>query len=288
MVKKGIMSSLITYRNHYRSTLSSLYEQGEIDDFFKRGIAFFFDWNSLKIGLEPHYELSEDEKSQLDHLLAELKTGKPLQYIFGVTYFMELTLEVNKGVLIPRPETEELIEWVLNENTQNKLHLWDLCSGSGCIALAIQSAQKSWEVKGFELSEEALIIAKKNALKHHLSSNFYRADVLNWVTINESCDIIVSNPPYVFPSEKVQMHKNVLDHEPHLALFAPEDDPLCFYRAILKIAQENLHVKGKVYFEINPKCVEDLILLGKSYNFNNAVVKKDIFGKERFIKFSNV
>lgn len=280
------MISLITYRNYFRTALVSLYQQGEIDDFFKRGIAHYFNWNSLKIGLEPDYKLTSPEKTQLDALLENLKKGIPLQYIFGVSNFRGMELEVNESVLIPRPETEELVEWVLKENPQEHKRLWDLCTGSGCIALAIQSERKLWDIRAGDLSEEALLVAQKNAQKHRLSIDFHNVDVLHWKSIGGQCDIIVSNPPYVFPSEKKQMHTNVVDHEPSMALFVPEDDPLCYYSAILSIAQQELCSAGAVYFEINPKTTAALISLGKSFHFNSAVTKKDIFGKERFVKFS--
>lgn len=280
------MISLIIYRNYFRSVLASLYQQGEIDDFFKRGIAHYFDWNSLKIGLEPNYKLAKTEKIQLDALLEGLKKGMPIQYIFGVSNFRGMDLEVNEAVLIPRPETEELVEWVLMENSQENTRLWDLCTGAGCIALAIQFERQSWNISAGDLSEEALLVAQNNAQKHQLPVDFHRVDVLKWRPLGTQCDIIVSNPPYVFPSEKKQMHKNVLGYEPHMALFVPEEDPLCFYAAILAIAKEELSPDGVIYFEINPKTTEALVTLGKSFNFKSAVTKKDIFGKERFVKFS--
>ena len=174
----------------------------------------------------------------------------------------------------------------MRENPQEHKHLWDLCTGSGCIALAIKSERELWDIRAGDLSEDALLIAQENAQKHRLSVDFYTVDVFDWKTPGGQCDIIVSNPPYVFPSEKKQMHTNVVDYEPSMALFVPEEDPLCYYSAILRIAEQELSPNGVVYFEINPKTTASLVALGKSFNFNSAVTKKDIFGKERFVKFS--
>lgn len=277
---------LIEQRDLFRSSLKSQYEVREIDDLFKRAIAHYFSWSSLKIGLEPQFLLSKDEEKQLDELRAELVIGRPFQYCIGTTHFMELELSVGPGVLIPRPETEELIEWVLSENASSEKKVWDICSGSGCIALALKKARPRWLIKGFDISNAALKIAQLNAKELKLNVLFEEGNVLDWKSFASPCDLIVANPPYVLPSEKGKMHSNVLDHEPELALFVPENDPLLFYRKIIEIASTKLAAEGSLYFEINPLFVDELIMLGKVHGFPFASVKKDIFGKDRFVKFS--
>ncbi len=278
--------TLIEYRNLFREQLSDLYQQAEIDDVFKRCIQQYFSWSAVKIGLEPHYELVEKEAEQLHQALALLSQGTPLQYILGITTFMGLDLKLSPAVLIPRPETEELGEWVLENHANVSLEVWDLCSGSGCIALGLKAQRDQWSVQGYELSEAAIEMAETNAQENNLSVSFNQQDVLQWEIIKEKVDLIVSNPPYVLPSEKKQMHINVLEHEPELALFVPEEEPLLFYREILWLASKQLNPKGKVYFEINPLLIKEMIALGKATGFAHAKVKKDIFGKDRFIQFS--
>lgn len=278
--------TLIQYRNHFREALSHLYSSPEIDDLFKRSIKHYFQWDSLKIGLTPQYELSQQEGQQLEHVLKQLTAAIPLQYILQQSSFMGLNLKVNKAVLIPRPETEELVEWVVENHGDKALQCWDLCSGSGSIALGLKNLRKRWKITGYELSEAALELARENAKKNKLNVFFKVQDVLQWEPMNNSVDLILSNPPYVLPSEKEKMHANVLDHEPAMALFVPKEDPLLFYRKILWLAKAALRPKGRVYFEINPLLVNEMIALGKKSGFAVAKVKKDIFGKDRFIQFS--
>jgi len=278
--------TLIEQRNSYRTVLDHWYQQVEIDDIFKRCIKHYFNWSPIKVGLEPHYKLSKEEETQLLQVLNLLSKGTPLQYIFGTTTFMGLDIKVGPAVLIPRPETEELVEWILSNHSNTSLKVWDLCSGSGCITLGLKAQREQWDIKGFELSEAAIEMARANATDHHLLVTFIQQDVLNWQDSVEQVGLMVSNPPYVLPSEKKQMHTNVLDYEPEMALFVPEEDPLLFYREILLIATKQLHPQGKLYFEINPLLLEEMIDLGKNHGFASATVKKDIFGKDRFIQFS--
>ena len=278
--------TLIEQRNSYRIVLDHWYQKVEIDDIFKRCIKHYFNWSPIKVGLEPHYKLSKEEETQLLKVLNLLSQGTPLQYIFGTTTFMGLDIKVGPAVLIPRPETEELVEWILSNHSNTSLKVWDLCSGSGCITLGLKAQREQWDIKGFELSEAAIEMASANAKDHHLLVTFIQQDVLNWQDSVEQVGLMVSNPPYVLPSEKKQMHTNVLEYEPEMALFVPEEDPLLFYREILLIATKQLHPQGKLYFEINPLLLEEMIDLGKNHGFASATVKKDIFGKDRFIQFS--
>lgn len=278
--------NLIEQRDLFRSSLEQHYPIREIDDLFKRAIMHFFSWSSLKVGLEPYYVLNAVEEKQLNDLLDELVLGRPFQYCLGISHFMGLDLIVGPGVLIPRPETEELIDWVLSENNESAKNVWDICTGSGCIALALKYAQPDWLIKGFDVSKVALALAQKNARNLGLNVSFEEKNVLDWHNNSQQCDLIVSNPPYILPSEKIKMHTNVLDHEPALALFVPEEDPLLFYRKIMDIAATCLLKDGHMYFEINPLLSDELIALGKAKGFSFANIKKDIFGKDRFVKFS--
>ena len=278
--------TLIEERNNFRAVLSRWYEQVEIDDIFKRCIEHYFSWSSIKIGLEPQYILSKEEATQLSQALHLLSRGTPLQYVLGTTAFMGLDLKVSPAVLIPRPETEELVEWILSNHPNTALRVWDLCSGSGCIALGLKAQREQWDIKGFELSEAAIEMARTNAANHYLSVSFVQQDVLQWQDSSEQVELMVSNPPYVLLSEKKLMHTNVLKYEPAMALFVSEEDPLLFYHEILLMATKQLHHQGKLYFEINPLLLQEMIDLGKKHGFAFAKVKKDIFGKERFIQFS--
>jgi release factor glutamine methyltransferase len=279
--------TLIEHRDYFRTQLSRHYQQAEIDDVFKRCILHYFSWSAVKIGLEPHYELAEKEAEQLHQALALLAQGTPLQYILGTTTFMGIDLKLTPAVLIPRPETEELLVWVLENHANEPHEVWDLCSGSGCIALGLKAQRDQWSIQGYELSEAAIEVAQINAQENNMSVSFEQQDVLQWEITKEKVDLIVSNPPYVLPSEKKKMHINVLEHEPELALFVPEEEPLLFYREILWLASKQLNPNGKVYFEINPLLITEMIALGKTTGFAHAKVKKDIFGKDRFIQFSN-
>lgn len=277
--------TLLQFRDSFRNQLNALYPQSEIDDIFKRSILYLFDWSATKIGLEPHYKLSEKEGEQINAFLVRLQKAEPLQYIMGNVRFYEMELIVNPDVLIPRPETEELVSWILAEHSAEATQVLDCCTGSGAIALALKKERPLWTIQGFDVSKKALDIARKNAAHTRLNVNFYEHDVFLDLTDTEEIKLIVANPPYVLPSEKKMMHANVLKHEPNIALFVPEEDPLLFYRSILKLATANKTKNTQVYFEINPLQMNQLVALGKEFGYGAFDVKKDLFGKERFLKF---
>ena len=278
--------TLIQTRDLFRSTLSALYPEREIDDLFKRLIHHFFQWESVKIALEPHYLLTATEQEKINTSLPLLQAAVPFQYVVEKSHFYGLDLYVNSAVLIPRPETEELVAWILQEEI-NPLHLMDLGTGSGSIALALKSQRLSWKITAVDLSSEALKVAQYNADTHSLTVDFLQRDLLSFDTSEfEKQDILVSNPPYVLPSERNKMHANVLDNEPEVALFVPENDPLLFYRAILEKGKELLKPKGRIYFEINPLCCDALIEWCHSFGYTDVVVKHDIFQKKRMLKMS--
>ena len=277
--------TLLEARNLFRTHLASLYVQAEIDAIFKGCIAHYFNWEPVKVGLSPHQLLQTDEESKLTKALGELEKATPLQYVLGETQFCGLNIKVASGVLIPRPETETLVDWVMAEHSESSKTVIDLCTGSGCIALALAKRRPNWQLTGIDISDRALGIAGENSRLNAIKVDWQQADVLQTDFSLAPCDLIVSNPPYVLPSEKKQMHANVLQHEPDGALFVPEDDPLLFYTAILRSAKKALTPNGRVYFEINPLCLDTLLAAGKKLGFVHAEVKKDIFEKNRFVKF---
>ena len=278
--------TLLEARNLFRTHLAMLYVQAEIDAIFKGCIAHYFQWEPVKVGLSPHQLLQAKEESTLTQALAELEKATPLQYVLGETQFCGLSIRVALGVLIPRPETETLVDWVVAKHSKSPKTVIDLCTGSGCIALALAKRRPNWLLAGLDISDRALEIARENSRLNALKVDWQQADVLQSDFSLAPCDLIVSNPPYVLPSEKKQMHANVLQHEPDVALFVPEDDPLLFYTAILRSAKKALTPNGSVYFEINPLCLDTLLATGKKLGFAHAEVKKDIFEKNRFVKFS--
>ena len=278
---------LSEFRIYFRKILSELYSNREIDTFFKILIDFYFDWKSTFIGLNPNYVLDSNQLQKLKFALAELELGKPIQYVTNQALFLNNDFYVNDSVLIPRPETEELVKWVLDDINEYKItspHLMDIGTGSGCIAISLAKANKEIKLTAIDLSKEALIIAKKNASKHKVKIDFVQEDIQSLSHLNRKFDIIVSNPPYIHPDEKKDILPNVLNHEPHMAIFTPNNDPIYFYRLIINFASKVLKSLGGLYLEINPKFLELLKSNFSSRNFSEVEVRNDIFGKPRMLK----
>ena len=229
--------------------------------------------------------LFSDEQLQIVEIFIEkLKKHVPIQYILGETDFFGLSFIVNEAVLIPRPETEELVYWINNEHNKNaKLQILDIGTGSGCIAIALKQHFENATVTAFDISEEALEIAKKNAIKNNQSVIFEKIDILANNTFQNKWDIIVSNPPYVLENEKKNMCANVLDYEPHLALFVSDNDPLLYYSHILFFAKKHLLPYGKLYFEINREYGQEIVNLLVNNGFTAIELRKDISGNDRMI-----
>ena len=277
--------TLIEFRSYFRAQLKDVYVLEECDDFLKRLIQAYFKWEPIKIGLDPNYRLSLVEEEKLKLALIELKKERPLQYILGTAYFLDLELEVNAAVLIPRPETGELVHWILSdEDKLNPLTILDIGTGSGCIAISLKKTSQLWNVAALDVSEQALDVAHRNASKNEVSIQFYLEDILDKKQWLIPLDVIVSNPPYVLPSEKEQMLSNVLDYEPDLALFVTEEDPLLFYKRIIEFANQNLKPSGALYFEINPIFVDELVTFFKKFTFDSFEVRNDYLNRPRMIK----
>ena len=221
-------------------------------------------------------------EARLDAALERLKKGEPLQYVIGSTPFCGLTFRVDSRVLIPRPETAELVEWVA-QDAGAKGALLDIGTGSGCIAISLAHRLKGWKVQGWDISDGALEVARENNRLNGTDVEFCKVDILN-AHENVKVDVIVSNPPYVMESEKAQMEDTVLEFEPHLALFVKDNDPLLFYRTIAEFGHWALNPGGRLYFEINPLLAEEMKNMLVSAGYCDVEVRRDIFGKQRMIK----
>lgn len=220
---------------------------------------------------------------EIKEIVARLKQMEPIQYILGDTFFYGLKFHVTPAVLIPRPETEELVDLIVKETVDNGSRILDIGTGSGCIALALKSRLKNAAISGIDISAEALEIARLNNLANQLDVEFFQTDILNWENRDwPFFDVIVSNPPYVTESEKKLMLKNVLDFEPAQALFVPDTDPLLFYRTISLFALAKLNPGGKIFFEINENFGAETEILLARLGFVSIRILTDIHGKSRF------
>ena len=278
--------TLIDVRNYYRKTLKDYYSKNEIDFYFKILINSFFNWDSTLIALNPKKQLTILESSKLIKTINNLKKFKPIQYITGESFFMGLKFKVNKNVLIPRQETEELVEWIINDNRdfQNKINVIDIGTGSGCIAISLSKKKRNFNLTAIDNSDRSLLVAKENARLNKVKINFINNDILKPLNDKTIYDIIISNPPYVADSEIKNIEDKVLKFEPYNAIFVDKKNPLIFYKAIIDFSLSNLKKEGKIYFEINPIFYNSLLTLIESYNKFKLVVKKDISNKNRMIR----
>jgi release factor glutamine methyltransferase len=226
-----------------------------------------------------------NEQQKIVEYVEDLKTGKPIQYVTGETIFYNCRIKVNKSTLIPRPETEELVDLIIRENKEFKGNIIDFGSGSGCISIALASNLPSASLTGIEISDDAIDISRQNAELNHVKLNFLKNDILNFDFKGiDKAGIIVSNPPYVRDSEKKQMSGNVLGFEPPLALFVSDSEPLIYYKFILKIAEQLLLPDGRIYFEINEALGKSMIQLLESYDYSEIGIVRDLNNKERILK----
>lgn len=227
---------------------------------------------------------SEEQRDKIDIIINRLIDGEPMQYILEYSYFCNLKIGVKSGVLIPRPETEELCRLIIDREKTDNPKILDICTGSGCIALALKNGIPNALVDGVDISETALSIAKENSYNCNLEVNFFKYDVLNNTpSLCGGYDIIVSNPPYICNFEKDKMEDIVLKNEPHLALFVEDETPLVFYDKIAKLGMKILNEGGKLFFEINPLFYKELQKLLKNLNYSDIEVIEDINGRQRFV-----
>jgi len=279
------IQTLSDIRKLIKTELSPLYPDTEI-----RSLSDIIIRTLFGSGLLHHLSIQEmvippEKAERIKEIAAELRRGRPLQYILGETEFYNCIIRVNEHTLIPRQETEELVDLIIKENTGYKGDIIDIGTGSGCIAIALAKNMRGAGVTAIDISEEALETAKINAINNAVDVSFLKADIFVPDKIpGTTAGIIVSNPPYVRESEKKLMHMNVLEHEPYSALFVPDSDPLMFYRAILEAAEIMLTPSGKIYFEINEALGSGVASLTRRYGLNNVVIIKDLNGKDRFVK----
>lgn len=271
-------------RLYLEKELLNIYDANECGSFFKIIIKTIFRPYGLHKIYDPQFRIDEAHSSEIIRIVKELKTGKPFQYILGETEFFGLNIKVTPDVLIPRPETEELVDLIIRENKDFKGEIIDFGTGSGCIAIALAANIRDAEITGVDVSGKALDIARLNASGNNVKVNFEKNDILAFSITGKKTGIIVSNPPYVRQSEKAVMQKNVLDFEPAQALFVDDHDPLLFYRKILEIAGEILVEGGKIYFEINEALGSEIMEVFDSFGYKEKSIIKDLNNRDRFAK----
>ena len=272
------------YRTQFIQALTSIFDEKEIESFFYIILEAFHTLKRVDLVLNPDLELDTIQLLRWEAVLSQLIEQKPIQYILGETEFYGLPFYVNENTLIPRPETEELVEWIIKDLKFKNLKILDIGTGSGCIAISLAKNLPDALVFAIDVSEKALATAKKNAERNEVKVTFIEKNILETENLNQQFDIIVSNPPYVRNLEKQEIHKNVLNYEPHLALFVDDNDPLVFYRKITELALKNLSKSGQLYFEINQYLGKEMVELLEKYHFKNIEIKKDIYGNDRMTR----
>ena len=284
----------------FHEELDAIYGKDEVENFFFLSAEHHFFITRLQMALEPELSFTTSEDAIFFDILNDLKQQKPIQYILGETDFYGLKFKVNPDVLIPRPETEELVDWIIKDQSlkvangssvyeNEKIKILDIGTGTGCIAITLAKQIPYAEVYALDVSDKALEVAKRNAQIHKVDMSFIHADILNKSRWNFhfddlKFDIVVSNPPYVRSLEKAEMKLNVLDYEPDLALFVSDDDPLIFYKAITDFSVNNLKSDGYLYFEINQYLGNETKALLEAANFQSIDLKTDINENERMLK----
>ncbi len=269
----------------FHSELQNLYSTNEINELAYRVFEHYLHFSREDLKRKLDENVNQSELILIYDSAKKLATAEPLQYVLGETYFYKFPFFVNKHVLIPRPETEELVELIYKENKNKSLSILDLGTGSGCIPISLKCLIPNSKVEGCDISEDALIVAKRNTERNKVDVHFFKSDILNLESGLTHYDIIVSNPPYIKQSEANQIHDNVKKHEPHLALFVDGNDPIIFYKKIIDFSTTHLNSKGKLYFELNPLTSEEVKAYAQSKNiFSEIILMKDMSGNIRFLK----
>jgi len=281
--------NLQTLKSRFYKELAGYYPSEEVQSFFGLLAASILNYSRYETVMHATEIISEAKQQKFHTIIERLKQKEPIQYILGETEFYGLPLKVTPATLIPRPETEELVSWVIDyvdERTTvtQPLTILDVGTGSGCIAISLAKHIPISEVNAMDVSLEALEVAQQNATMNGVTVNFQEADVLKLTKLAKTYDVIVSNPPYVREMEKERMEANVLSHEPHTALFVTDQDPLVFYRTIASLAKQFLKPQGKLFFEINEYLGEELTILLEQMGFSEIILRKDLFGKDRMMR----
>jgi len=292
------------FKLYFSDTLSEIYPQTEIDSFFFILIEELLGLQRIDTVLKPDFIIENEILNNLKNIISRLKKEEPIQYILGKTAFYGLPFLVDKNTLIPRPETEELVEWILKEIQElrikiqkESLSILDIGTGTGCIPISLAKNLKNETISAIDVSSNALKIAKQNASLNNVTIDFFELDILQAENLNKlsvlaqskthsnnKYDIIISNPPYVRELEKVEIKNNVLNNEPHLALFVDNENPLIFYKKIADLAKKHLTKKGLLFFEINQYLSSETVTMLKEKEFTNIELKKDLFGNDRMIQ----
>jgi len=269
------------YKNIILPLLQESFDEREADNLFKYTLEDYFQKRYFDV---KDWELKDEEMEELNYCYEKIANHYPIQYLFQKAWFYGLEFHVDEHVLIPRPETEELVDWILKEHAGNTTsQVLDIGTGSGCIPIVLKKHRESWQVAAMDVSEAALAVAQKNAHQHHTDIAFIYADILQMPEAGKY-DIIVSNPPYIPESEKEVMSLSTVQHEPALALFVPEDEPLLFYDKIATFAQQHLKIGGYLYFELNEFNASQVKEMLENKGFSDLVLKQDFAGKDRMLR----
>jgi release factor glutamine methyltransferase len=274
------------YRSIFIETLLPVYNAVEAESFFYLILEHKLKMRRIDLALQPDMDLAVEQMVEWNAILRKLLNEVPIQYLLGTTRFYALDFEVNANVLIPRPETEELVDWILSDYKKEPVEdckILDIGTGSGCIAIALAKNISQAVVAAIDVSKKALELAQTNAQTNGVAVTFLCQNILETEDLQRQFDVIVSNPPYVRNLEKAGIKKNVLEHEPHLALFVDDNDALIFYRKIATLAQKNLKENGKLYFEINQYLGLEMIDLLTAMGYVAVELRKDIYGNDRMI-----
>ena len=284
------MQPIVAIEQQFLNDLADLYDSNEVKYIFFLLLEHRMGWTKTDYLLHKKNTLNEEDSTWLANALQLLKVAKPVQYITGHTWFMGMKLAVNDAVLIPRPETEELVNLIINNYRQHfghQLRILDIGTGSGCIAIALKKAFPSSSTYALDISKDALQVARQNAENQSANIEFINADILEWDTYfqpEQRFDIVVSNPPYITIDEQADMHRNVLAHEPHMALFVEGSAPLLFYTHIATFAMEHLQPQGSLYFEINRNYGQQVCELLRKKGFDQVQLHQDMHGADRMVQ----
>jgi release factor glutamine methyltransferase len=282
--------TLKAFKKKFTEALSEIFPKTEIDSFFFILMEEKLNLQRIDTVLKPDFLIHEEHLADLKNILQRLQKEEPIQYILGSTEFYGLPFFVDKSTLIPRSETEELVTWVIEEvvklqsNTLTKLSILDIGTGTGCIPISLAKNLPNAKITAVDISSKALEVAKKNAQLNKVTIDFIELDILTTKSLPQEFDVIVSNPPYVRALEKVEIKNNVLENEPHLALFVADENPLIFYSQIADLAKQQLSKNGLLFFEINQYLGKETIALLEEKGFKNIELRKDIFGNDRMVK----
>ena len=275
--------------NEIRDALRENYPDTEALALAKMLLVEVFGFSTLELYGGKDKEISGKHRDVLDEMIRRLKKNEPIQYIIGIETFGGLTFEVNQNVLIPRPETRELVEWIAEDcQLEDPCKILDIGTGSGCIAISLAKLLEQVEVEAWDVSEGALQVARRNAERNQVDVLFRKMDVLGDVPEGMQYDVIVSNPPYIAEKEKPQMEHNVLDWEPSIALFVPDEDPLLFYRRIAQLGGSMLKKGGSLYYEINQAYGQETMEMLASMGYQSIELRKDVWGNDRMVKAKRI